>query len=228
MIDVEQAGRNSKPPNWGLPKNDVRYSYDKQVIPHERPDLPVMMVILFNNSTWHAMTAPLRTSLDNPEEVKSKTLLRNLSNRRKNLVSRLQASQRRIAQNRSMLGFSIVGGIFADDDSDDEPSTGDYMTDVQPRSKPRETSFDRDEDIYEADVDIFSDEFRNRLHPSSQAANSGLGTSSSGDCDAPGVHTKRKEKKSRRKFKIGLFSRRKKSWRRQYNTTEEILVVPSH
>jgi hypothetical protein len=25
-----------------------------------------------------------------------------------------------------------------------------------------------------------------------------------------------------------LFSRRKKSWRRQYNTTEEILVVPSH
>jgi hypothetical protein len=156
---------------------------------------------------------PLRTSIDNPEEVKTKTLLRNLSIRRNDLVSRLQASQRRIAQKRSMLGFSIVGGNFADDDSDDEPSSRDYMTDVQPRSKPRETSIDRDEDIYEADVDIFSDEFRNSLpHPSSQeAANSGLDTSSSGDCDAPGVHTKRNEKKGGRKFKIGLFSRRKKS-----------------
>ena len=110
-----------------------------------------------------------------------------------------------------MLGFSIVGGNFADDDSDDEPSSRDYMTDVQPRSKPRETSFDRDEDIYEADVDIFSEEFlSNSLHPS-QAADSGLETSSSGDRDAPGVHTRRNEKKSRSKFKIGLFSRRKTS-----------------
>ena len=112
------------------------------------------------------------------------------------------------------MGFAIVGGNFADDDNDendDDEPRGDDMTDAQLRSKPRETSFDRDEDIYEADVDIFSEEFlSNSLHPS-QAADSGLETSSSGDRDAPGVHTRRNEKKSRSKFKIGLFSRRKKS-----------------
>jgi len=137
----------------------------------------------------------------------TKTLLKDQSRKRLSVMSQYI--------NRSMMGFSLKAGNFEEGSGDsthtapkDERNRNISMHDDLPcgsgvQSATTSRTINQDEDIYEADLDIFSEEFSRRN--STSAFNYDAPTSSSDD--------KRiidNTKKKRRRFKLSLFSRTRK------------------